>query len=146
MIENKVTDKDYPLFADHFLSQSGLNTFLQIIIVTFTSNVNHLINGQAGPEPAFDTTIHLIQAIFSRVREEPSLLKSLLPDIFLLAYLGPHVGNEGVDITLSSSHADARTLWTEWLDVAADDEKLDVLNIVKGRLRDIVQDTSVNPT
>ncbi|KAF8899801.1 hypothetical protein CPB84DRAFT_1780009 [Gymnopilus junonius] len=133
------------LSADYFLSKSGLSTFFQVIVATFTSNVNATIEGQLSPAPTFDAAIHLIDVVFVKILQEPDLPKSLLPNLFLFAYLLPaSSGHEEVEV--GTPQVKARALWSQWLDKAADEGKNEITDIVKDRLKDILRDTTIAPT
>ncbi|KDR72553.1 hypothetical protein GALMADRAFT_752797 [Galerina marginata CBS 339.88] len=126
--------------SDYFLSRSGLDTFFQVIIGTFTSNVTHVIEGQDTQTSVFDVVMHLVDAVFTKILEESRLLQSLLPDLFLFAFLLSPVGDQ------TGPQATATTRWNEWLGGAGDDYKKEIMDIIKTKLKFILGDTNASLT
>lgn len=132
--------------SDYFISKSGFNTLIEIIIAAFSSSVNLVINGgNINTISDSETAIHLVQAVFGDVKGDTGFLVSLLPNLFLFAYLVPLIGANATDLQLSASQTIARTLWEEWLRDASEVEKTEVLALTKSRLKNILEDTGVNP-
>ncbi|KAF8970121.1 hypothetical protein BDZ97DRAFT_1792056 [Flammula alnicola] len=132
--------------SGYFISDSSLNTCLQAIIATFTSNVDHAIEGEELNALVFDVCVHLIQAVFPKLLEGPELLESLMLAIFLFSYLLPvSAGTEGAEIDVSSSQVTGKTLWQEWLKAASTEHQISVVDHVKSRLKGLMEDTHVHP-
>ncbi|KAJ3517521.1 hypothetical protein NLJ89_g467 [Agrocybe chaxingu] len=132
--------------SNYFLSESAVFTFLQIIVATFTSNVGHVIDGKEAQTTAFEVTVYLIQTVFADILKDDELTKSLLPDVFLFTYLLPVcAAGDYVDIEVTPAQSSAKSLWEAWLKVASDEQKAEIGEDIKARLRSFVESTSVHP-
>ncbi|KAF9477335.1 hypothetical protein BDN70DRAFT_881303 [Pholiota conissans] len=131
--------------SGYFISASALDSFLQVIVATFTSNVSRTLQGEEISSSVFDVCIDLIQAVYSKCLEEPELNESILPDIFLYSYLIPvSMAVEGVE-TPTLSQVAGKTLWQEWLKGSSDGFKTKVVDVVKNRLKGLMEDTEAQP-
>lgn len=144
---------------DYFISKSGYNTVLQIIIATFGSHVKQVIDGKEVRPALFDVAIGIVEIIFGKLssssseakEEETLLLKSLLPDIFLFGYLLPLCDRtmELEDLEGSSgigqSYGAAKSLWEGWIRSAKEGVKGEVVGMIKTRLKTFIEDTHIHP-
>ena len=144
---------------DYFISKSGYNTILQVIIATFGSYVKEVIDGKEVRPALFEVTIGLVDTIFGKLSESSSeakegetlLLKSLLPDIFLFGYLLPLCDRtmdlEDLEVSSGINHGygAAKSLWEGWIKIAKDDVKGEVVGVIKTRLKMIIEDTHIYP-
>ncbi|KAF8156982.1 hypothetical protein B0H34DRAFT_711453 [Crassisporium funariophilum] len=142
--------KQILIASDYFLSNAGYNTFVQVIIATFTSHIDRVVNGEEVQEPSTEVTVDFIEAVFSYISRDTALLKSLLPDIFLFAYLLPlcdisDLEEQEQEDAGSTSHIKAKGLWEEWIKVAEEGLKDEVVEMIKNKLRTFVEDTRVHP-
>jgi hypothetical protein len=144
---------------DYFISKSGFNTTLQVIIATFGSHVKQVIDGTEVRPALFEVAIGFVDTIFEKLSSSSSeankgetlLLKSLLPDIFLFGYLLPLCdrtmdleGLEGSNI-ISHSHGAAKSLWEGWIKSAKEGVKGEVVGMIKMRLKMFIEDTHIHP-
>jgi hypothetical protein len=130
---------------DYFISKSAFNTFIQVIIATFTSNVTYVIDGQDIEPSIFDVSIDLLKAVFADLLRENTLLRSLLPDVFIYSYLLPNIGTEEAEIETTPSQVVAKGLWQEWLDTSSDEDKAAFSGLVNGKLSGMIGGTTVRP-
>ncbi|KAF9556293.1 hypothetical protein CPC08DRAFT_820566 [Agrocybe pediades] len=131
------------LASDYFISPAGLLTFLRSIILVFTTHVWDVVAGDQLPSRLFDNAIQLVQATISQILKDHSLTISLLPDLFLFAYLFPvFFGVDGDEVEASPSQKTAATLWNQWLEPAGEETKSEVINILCKKFKDILWDTS----
>ena len=147
---------------DYFISESGLDTILQVIIATFGSHVEQVIDGKEVRPALFDVAIGFIDIIFEKLlssssssseakKGETMLLKSLLPDIFFFGYLLP-LCDRTMDLedlegssNLSHSHGAAKSLWEGWIKSAEEGVKREVVGMIKMRLKMFIEDTHIHP-
>jgi hypothetical protein len=130
---------------DYFISKSAFNTFIQVIIATFTSNVTYVIDGQDVQPSIFDVSIDLLKAVFADLLGENALLRSLLPDVFIYSYLLPNIGTEEAEIETTPSQVVAKGLWQEWLDTNSDEDKAEFSGLINGKLSGMIGGTTVRP-
>jgi hypothetical protein len=120
---------------------------LQIVIATFNSNVTRAIEGEDVNFSIFDVCVDLIQAAFTKCLDEPQFNESVLPDIFLYSYLIPiSTAVDGTEDNLTSSQAAGRSLWQEWLKGTSEGFKVQIVDIIKNRLKVVMEDTKAQPT
>ena len=141
---------------DYFVSKSGYNTILQVIIATFGLHVKQVIDGKEVRPALFEIAIDFVGTIFgklsssSEAKEGEGLLNSLLPDIFLYGYMLPvcdrTVGLEDLEGSdgLSHSHGAAKSLWEAWIQ-SAKVAKEEILGMIKMRLKMCIEDTHIHP-
>ena len=144
---------------DYFISRSGYNTILQVIIATFGSLVKQVVDGLEVQPALFEVAINLVDTIFEKLssssseakEEETLLLKSLLPDIFVFGYLLPLCDRtmdlEDVEASngISHSYGIAKSLWEGWIKSAKDDVKEEVVGMIKTKLKMFIEDTHIHP-
>ena len=146
-------------FPDYFISKSGYDTMLQVIIATFGSHVKQVIDGKEVRPALFEVAIGFVDTIFGKLSSSSSeagegqtlLLKSLLPDIFLFGYLLP-LCDQTMDLEdlegssgISDSHGVAKRLWEGWIKSAKEGVKGEVVGVIKTRLRMFIEDTHTYP-
>jgi E3 ubiquitin-protein ligase listerin len=140
---------------DYFISKSGYNTFLQLIIATFGSHVKQVIDGKEVPPAVFEVAIDFVGIIFGRlsseVKEGEGLLNSLLPDMFLFGYLLPLCDRtagledlEGSD-DISHSYEAAKGLWEAWIKNAKEGAKGEIVGMINLRLKAFIEDVHIHP-
>ena len=106
-------------------------------------------------QPAlFEVTIDFVGTIFGKLsssEEGETLLKLLLPDIFLYGYLLP-LCDRTLDLedledssSISHSHVAAKSLWEGWIKCAEEGVKGEVVGMIKMRLKIFVEDTHIHP-
>ena len=110
-------------------------------------------------QPAlFEIAIDFVGIIFERLsssyegEEGETLLKSLLPEIFLFGYLLPLCGrtvdsedSEGSNGVNHQSYGVAKSLWEGWIKSAEEGVKREVVGMIKMRLKMLVEDTHIHP-
>lgn len=135
-----------PFSPGYFLSPSAEKTFLQIIVATFTDNVNSLINGEDISSPVvFDVAISFIQAVSGSLVRDPELEKSIIPSIFIFSYL-PSSQHHGNSVGHPSpSQQTGIALWQDWLKSASEGSRSAIVDVIKGQLRHLVDDPKVFP-
>ena len=147
------------ILPDYFISKPGYSTILQVIITTFGSHVKQVIDGKEVLPALFEVAIDLVDTIFGKLSsssseakdEETLLLKSLLPDIFLFGYLLP-VCDRTMDLDdlegsngISHSYGTAKSMWEGWIKSAKEDVKVEVVGMIKMRLKMFIEDTHIYP-
>lgn len=143
---------------DYFISKSGYNTFLQLIIATFGSHVKQVIDGKEVPPALFEVAIDFVGIIFGRlssssseVKEGEGLLNSLLPDMFLSGYLLPlcdrTAGLEDLESSdgISHGYGAAKDLWEAWIKSAKEGAKGEIVGMIKMRLKAFIEDVHIYP-
>lgn len=96
--------------------------------------------------PAFDMAISLIEAVFTFILQRDKLITTLLPAIFLLAYLVPLcIKTLGVNLEIGPSLEAAKGLWSAWLEAGSEVMKGRINEGIKARLKTFMEDTTVIP-
>ncbi|KAF8198654.1 hypothetical protein BJ912DRAFT_1055525 [Pholiota molesta] len=132
--------------SEYFISASALNSFLQIVVATFNSNVTRAIQGEDVNFSIY-VCVDLIQAAFTKCLDEPQFNESVLPDIFLYSYLIPiSTAVDGTEDNFTPSQAAGRSLWQEWLKGTSEGFKVQIVDIIKNRLKAVMEDTKAQPT
>ncbi|PPQ64462.1 hypothetical protein CVT24_008472 [Panaeolus cyanescens] len=122
----------------YFVSPSGLNTFLQIIIATFSDKVHAFIEGKDISIAAFEGPLGCLKVVFSSIISDNDLVASLVPGLFVFTYLVPrHVSETAAGSTII---ADAQNLWEEFL--KSSPEKQTQLPAVIAELAKLVYDAT----
>lgn len=133
-------------YPGYFISASALDSFLQIIIATFTSSVTRIIQGEEVNISVFDVCIDLIQVVFTKFLDKSELNESILPDVFLYSYLIPvSTAVDGAEVDITPSQAAGRNLWQEWLKGTSEGFRVEIVDIVKNRLKGLMEDTKAQP-
>ena len=145
---------------DYFISKSGYNTILQVIIATFGSHVEQVIYGKEVQPALFEVAIGFVDIIFGKLSSSSSegkegetlLLKSLLPDIFLFGFLLP-LCDRTMDLEdlegssgIGQSHGVAKSLWEGWIKSAKEGVKGEVVGMIKMKLKMFIEDTHIHPS
>ena len=110
------------------------------------SKVENVVEGKEVSMPVFGVVISLIESVFTSILQRDKLTKTLLPGIFLFAYLVPLcVRTLGVDLEIEPSLLAAKGLWAEWLKVGSEVMKEETVEEVRGRLGAFMEDTTILP-
>ena len=146
------SSNSYFVTLDYFLSENGYSRVVNRIIVGFTFQVQLAVSdiedGMSSSLGNFRPALELITALAhypSRTLPPRKIFDTLLPDIFILAYLLPEcypslTEHDRIAIGV------ARDLWEDWMTVGkAGDGKDGILERIKAKLRVLLCDTQVRP-
>lgn len=115
-------------------------------MATFTANVDSLVNGGDISSPVvFDVAISFIQAVFGSLVEDPEFEKSIVPSIFIFSYLPSLQHNGDPSSHPSPAQQTGTKLWQEWLQSASQGSRAVILDIITGRLKNIIDDPKAYP-
>ncbi|OBZ77520.1 E3 ubiquitin-protein ligase listerin [Grifola frondosa] len=129
---------------DHFISRSCFHGLVDSLSAAFNLHFENVLHEEAAPIVVFESPLDLIRSLVDNHALIPlpdKVSVSLLPDIFLFAYLLPRFRE--ID---AAEEILARGLCDSWLLCASDEVKQNALAIVKQRLRELIVDCSSVPT
>ncbi|CAL1708694.1 unnamed protein product [Somion occarium] len=120
----------------HFISKKCYDGLISSLGETFSAHSQNALHDEGIPLSTFSTPLKLLQTVSST-----ELSMSLLPDIFLFAFVVPEFRE--ID---PSQEPTAEELWSSWNSQASEDNKHDVRAIVKQHLRDLLLDCTALAT
>ncbi|KAF9003444.1 hypothetical protein BDQ17DRAFT_1425395 [Cyathus striatus] len=129
--------------ADYFLSKRGFFALLESIISAFDIQVDLVIGGNSEPLFGFASSLNLLTAVCSNPPTHltsPGCFNTLLPHLFIFAYLFPELG-----VGNHPSFLTAQKLWLVFLEKDVQ-WKNKIIDSVKIYLKSLVGDTQVRPT
>jgi len=130
---------------DHFISESGFRALFQSLISAFSFQVDHALHDPDIPLLSFETSLHLITTVFEHRSDFVSTedtIASMLPEVFIFAYLLPRCYSSNDDQSVITAHS----LWTLWEKTAPTDMQAKVYWRIKDTLKGLLRDTQVRPT
>jgi hypothetical protein len=118
---------------------------LHTVISAFARQVDHGLRDSAISLPSFVPPLDFVLAIYEArppVALSTEIISSILPCVFIFAYLFPTFCGSYDD----TSFQKARYIWTLWLSEPQTEQHVQVLTIVKERLRALIGDIRARST
>ena len=131
---------DRQFLPDFFLSPQGSQLIVETILSEFSAQVDRTLLGESVQFTPFEPMVVLLQTVFEHhaLLVTPNLTTSLLPDIFIMAYLIPKC----YDSSQQQRSVDTgQDLWASWLKKVSSDVKSNVVVALKRKLSDILRST-----
>ncbi|KDQ60057.1 hypothetical protein JAAARDRAFT_32435 [Jaapia argillacea MUCL 33604] len=129
---------------DHFLSNESMEALVGSLISAFNLGFEQILRDADTSTKSFEAPIELLAvALETRpgIMSSPPLAVTLLPDVFLFAYLLPKIAL-GQDV---GTFKTAQRIWSSWVAMTSRTSRLDVLAVIKEKLHDLLLDIQVRP-
>ncbi|PIL27721.1 hypothetical protein GSI_10874 [Ganoderma sinense ZZ0214-1] len=129
---------------EHFLSRSSREKLLGTVADGFVLTLKGALRDHGASIDTFTPTLDLLHGVIEQDPSSTSIesfASSLIPHIFLLAFLLPQV--RPVD---AKQQAAAKGLWVKWLANASEEAKETARSTIKDLLRELLSDISSQPT
>ncbi|KAH7921570.1 hypothetical protein BV22DRAFT_1096259 [Leucogyrophana mollusca] len=129
---------------EYFLSTNGLDIISETLVSYFTSKVEEALYNPNSSIIDFAVSISLIHTIVqsqSQLAFSPDATASLLPSVFLVAYLFPICHTQDTSTTTN-----AQGVWKTWSEQATPDLLSVVTIVIKDKLRGLLSDCTAYPT